>query len=71
MSFGTRIRQIRTRLYTSKINGKAAHLVQIGLRQCVYAWTYQCPAQRQATLQPGIDGYDCVRPHLAMNHQSP
>lgn len=32
---------------------------------------YESSAQRQAALQPFIDGYNRCRPHSALNHQPP
>lgn len=49
----------------------AVHLaiVQTSLREWAYARPYESSAQRQAALQPFIDGYNWSRPHSALNHQ--
>ncbi len=65
------IRHIRTRPYTPKTNGKAERFVQTSLREWAYARPYESSAQRQAALQPFIDGYNWCRPHSALNHQPP
>lgn len=65
------IRHIRTRPYTPKTNGKAERFVQTSLREWAYARPYESSAERQAALQPFIDGYNWSRPHSALNHQPP
>jgi transposase InsO family protein len=65
------IRHIRTRPYTPKTNGKAERFVQTSLREWAYARAYESSAERQAALQPFIDGYNWCRPHSALNHQPP
>lgn len=61
------IRHIRTRPYTPKTNGKVERFVQTSLREWAYARPYESSAQRQAALQPFIDGYNWHRPHFALN----
>lgn len=65
------IRHIRTRPYSPQTNGKAERFVQTSLREWAYARPYESSAQRQAALQPFIDGYNWCRPHSALNHQPP
>lgn len=65
------IRHIKTRPYTPKTNGKAERFVQTSLREWAYVKPYDSSAQRQAALQPFIDGYNWSRPHSALNHQPP
>ena len=65
------IRHLRARLCTPKTNGKAERFVQTSLREWAYARAYESSAQRQAALQPFIDGYNWLRPHSALNHQPP
>ncbi len=65
------IRHIKTRPYTPKTNGKAERFVQTSLREWAYVRPYDSSAQRQAALQPFIDGYNWARPHSALNHQPP
>jgi transposase InsO family protein len=65
------IRQIRTRPYTPKTNGKAERFVQTSLREWAYARPYESSAQREAALQPFIDHYNWQRPHSALNHKPP
>lgn len=65
------IRHIKTRPYTPKTNGKAERFVQTTLREWAYVRPYNSSAQRQAALQPFIDGYNWSRPHSALNHMPP
>ncbi len=65
------IRHIKTRPYTPKTNGKAERFVQTSLLEWAYVRPYDTSAQRQAALQPFIDGYNWSRPHSALNHQPP
>jgi len=65
------IRHVRTRPYTPKTNGKAERFVQTSLREWAYARPYESSAERQAALQPFIDGYNWCRPHSALNHMPP
>lgn len=65
------IRHIRTRPYTPRTNGKAERFVQTSLREWAYARAYESSPQRQAALQPFIDGYNWHRPHSALNNQPP
>ncbi len=65
------LRHIRTRPYTPKTNGKAERFVQTSLREWAYARAYESSAQRQAALQPFVDHYNWLRPHSALNHQTP
>jgi transposase InsO family protein len=52
------IRHVRMRPYTSKTNGKAERFVQTSLREWADTGPYESSAQRQAALQPFIDGYN-------------
>ncbi len=65
------IHHIRTRPYTPKTNGKVERFVQTSLREWAYVRPYESSAQRQAALQPFIDGYNWLRPHSALHHQPP
>ncbi len=65
------IRHVRTRPYTPKTNGKAERFVQTSLREWAYVRPYASSAQRQAALQPFIDGYNWSRPHSSLNYQPP
>jgi len=65
------IRHIKTRPYTPQTNGKAERFVQTSLREWAYVRPYDSSVQRQAALQPFIDGYNWSRPHSALNHQPP
>lgn len=65
------IRHIKTRPYTPQTNGKAERFVQTSLREWAYVRPYDSSAQRQAALQPFIDGYNWSQPHSALNHQPP
>jgi transposase InsO family protein len=64
-------RNIRTRPHAPKINGKVERFVQTSLREWAYARPCKSSAERQAALQPFINGYTWHRPHFALNHQPP
>ena len=65
------VRQLRTRPYTPKTNGKVERFVQTSLREWAYARPYLSSAQREAALQPFLHRYNWHRPHSALNRQPP
>jgi transposase InsO family protein len=65
------IKQVRTRPYTPKTNGKAERFVQTSLREWAYARPYASSAHREAALQPFLHRYNWHRPHSALNRQPP
>jgi transposase InsO family protein len=66
-----RIRQLRTRPYRPRTNGKAERFIQTMLREWAYAATYQTSHQRALALDPWLDYYNQHRPHGALGHQPP
>jgi transposase InsO family protein len=69
------LRQIFTRPYTPKTNGKAERFIQTALREWAYAHAYQNSDQRTAELSDWLHRYNWHRPHGSMKaqhaHQSP
>ncbi len=66
-----RIRQLRTRPYRPRTNGKAERFIQTMLREWAYAVRYQTSQHRALALTPWIDYYNQRRPHGAVSHRSP
>jgi transposase InsO family protein len=66
-----RIRQLRTRPYRPRTNGKAERFIQTMLREWAYAAAYQTSRQRALALQPWLEYYNQHRPHGALGHQPP
>jgi transposase InsO family protein len=65
------IRQIRTRPYTPRTNGKAERFIQTSLREWAYAAPYQTSDERAKAMIPFIDAYNTERPHSALAFQTP
>ena len=69
------LRQIFTRPYTPKTNGKAERFIQTALREWAYARAYQNSDQRSAELLTWLHRYNWHRPHGSLKantpHQSP
>jgi transposase InsO family protein len=65
------IRQLRTRPYRPRTNGKAERFIQTLLREWAYAAVYQTSEQRALALTPWLDYYNHRRPHGALGHQPP
>ena len=57
------LRQIFTRPYTPKTNGKAERFIQTALREWAYARAYQNSDQRTAELSDWLHRYNWHRPH--------
>jgi transposase InsO family protein len=66
-----RVRQLRTRPYRPRTNGKAERFIQTMLREWAYSATYQTSRQRALALSPWLDYYNQHRPHGALGHQPP
>ena len=64
-------RQVRTRPYTPRTNGKAERFIQTSLKQWAYKRAYDSSAEREEFLQPWIDEYNYRRPHSALNRKPP
>lgn len=65
------IRDIRTRPYTPKTNGKAERLIQTMLREWAYAIPFKSSDTRAADLARWLSWYNERRPHSALNRRSP
>lgn len=65
------IRQVRTRPYRPRTNGKAERFIQTLLRDWAYAVRYETSHHRALALNPWIDYYNHRRPHGALGHRAP
>jgi transposase InsO family protein len=65
------LRQIFTRPYTPKTNGKAERFIQTTLREWAYAHAYQNSDQRSAELVPWLHRYNWHRPHGSLKAKTP
>jgi transposase InsO family protein len=66
------LRQLRTRPYSPRTNGKAERLVQTALREWAYARSYASSEQRASALPHWLHHYDWHRSHAsaAIDHPS-
>src|SRR5215207_1514778 len=65
------LRQIFTRPYTPKTNGKAERFIQTALREWGYAQAYQSSLQRTAELSNWLHRYNWHRPHGSLKAKTP
>ena len=65
------LRQIFTRPYTPKTNGKAERFIQTALREWAYARAYQNSDQRSAELGYWLHRYNWHRPHGSLKANTP
>jgi transposase InsO family protein len=65
------LRQIFTRPYTPKTNGKAERFIQTALREWAYARAYHNSAQRSAELIYWLHRYNWHRPHGSLKANTP
>ena len=65
------LRQIFTRPYTPKTNGKAERFIQTALREWAYARAYQTSDQRSAELVTWLHRYNWHRPHGSLKANAP
>ena len=65
------LRQIYTRPYTPKTNGKAERFIQTALREWAYAQAYQNSHQRTAELPNWLHRYNWHRPHGSLKAKTP
>ena len=65
------LRQIFTRPYTPKTNGKAERFIQTALREWAYARAYQNSDQRSAELLHWLHRYNWHRPHASLKAKPP
>jgi transposase InsO family protein len=65
------LRQIFTRPYTPRTNGKAERFIQTALREWAYARAYQNSDQRSAELVTWLHRYNWHRPHGSLKANTP
>lgn len=65
------LRQIFTKPYTPKTNGKAERFIQTALREWAYARAYQNSDQRSAELVTWVHRYNWHRPHGSLKAKPP
>jgi transposase InsO family protein len=65
------IRQIFTRPYTPKTNGKAERFIQTLLREWAYGLAHPSSRSRNADLPRWLDWFNQSRPHSALNGLTP
>ena len=65
------LRQIFTRPYTPRTNGKAERFIQTALREWAYAQAYQSSHQRTAELPNWLHRYNWHRPHGSLKAETP
>jgi len=65
------IRQVFTRPYRPRTNGKAERFIQTMLREWAYAAAYPSSQHRARALPGWIDYYNQHRPHSALGHRTP
>jgi transposase InsO family protein len=65
------LRQIFTRPYTPRTNGKAERFIQTALREWAYAKPYNTSNERSQQLQPWTHAYNWHRPHGSLKAKTP
>ncbi len=65
------VRQIFTKPYTPKTNGKAERFIQTMMREWAYERPYSTSAARTAMLPHWLHRYNYHRPHSALNGNAP
>jgi transposase InsO family protein len=65
------IKQIFTKPYTPRTNGKAERFIQSALREWAYAFTYRHSDERVATLEAWTHHYNWHRPHQGIGGIAP
>jgi len=65
------IRQVFTRPYTPRTNGKAERFIQTMTRRWAYRRPYRTSAHRTAALRPWITEYNHHRPHRSLGMRPP
>jgi transposase InsO family protein len=65
------LRQIFTKPYTPKTNGKAERFIQTALREWAYARAYHSSDQRSAELSNWLHRYNWHRPHGSLKANTP
>ena len=64
-------RQVRTKPYTPRTNGKAERFIQTSLKEWAYGQAYESSAERREHLRPWTDYYNQKRPHSALKYDAP
>jgi transposase InsO family protein len=65
------LRQVFTKPYTPRTNGKAERFIQTALREWTYARAYQNSQQRSAELPHWLHRYNWHRPHASLKAKTP
>jgi transposase InsO family protein len=65
------VRQLRTRPYRPRTNGKAERLIQTLTHRWAYAPAYRSSTERAAALTSWVDHYNFKRPHGSLSHKPP
>jgi transposase InsO family protein len=65
------LREVKTRPYTPRTNGKAERFIQTCLREWAYARSYSSSAVRTAELKKFLNFYNYERPHTALGFLPP
>jgi len=65
------LRQLFTKPYTPRTNGKAERFIQTALREWAYAQAYQNSDQRSAELPNWLHRYNWHRPHGSLKANTP
>jgi transposase InsO family protein len=60
-----------TRPYTPRTNGKAERFIQTALREWAYSRHWDDSQQRNHSLLPWLDYYNCSRPHGSLDYAPP
>jgi len=65
------LKQIRTKPYTPKTNGKAERFIQTSLREWAYGRAYNSSDERAAELPRWLHRYNWHRPHASIGARPP
>ena len=65
------VKQIRTRPYRPRTNGKAERFIRTMLGGWAYGAIYRSSAERTAALSGWLEFYNWRRPHGALSHKPP
>ena len=64
-------RQVRTRPYTPRTNGKAERFIRTALQEWAYAQAYTGSDDRTKALRRFLDRYNSRRPHMGLGGKTP
>src|SRR5499433_3791251 len=65
------LRQVFTRPYTPRTNGKAERFIQTALREWAYGRPYYTSQDRARILAGWLEHYNCRRPHGSLSGSPP